>query len=90
MFFCNTCCQPLCVSCREETHRARMFARHEVVLLTKKAKDIQKECSKRIEFVLLLESLFYGSYNVNHSQKFFFILLDNLFIVLIFNTETRT
>ena len=46
MFFCNTCCQPLCVACREETHRARMFARHEVVLLTKKAKDIQKECSK--------------------------------------------
>uniref|UniRef100_A0A667I6K2 RING finger protein 207 n=1 Tax=Lynx canadensis TaxID=61383 RepID=A0A667I6K2_LYNCA len=26
-YFCNTCGQPLCARCRDETHRARMFAR---------------------------------------------------------------
>ncbi|XP_061868881.1 RING finger protein 207 isoform X3 [Colius striatus] len=45
MYFCNTCGQPLCASCREETHRARMFARHEIVSLSKRTKDIHKKCA---------------------------------------------
>lgn len=45
MFYCNTCCQPLCAKCREETHRARMFAAHDVVLMTKRTRDIHKRCS---------------------------------------------
>ncbi|XP_056188561.1 RING finger protein 207 [Falco biarmicus] len=45
MYFCNTCGQPLCAPCREETHRAKMFARHEIVSLSKRTKDIHKKCS---------------------------------------------
>ncbi|NXR08110.1 RN207 protein, partial [Semnornis frantzii] len=45
MYFCNTCGQPLCASCREDTHRAKMFARHEIVSLSKRTKDIHKKCS---------------------------------------------
>ncbi|PVD36862.1 hypothetical protein C0Q70_03852 [Pomacea canaliculata] len=45
MFFCNTCCQPLCSTCREETHRARMFATHDLVLMNKRTRDIHKRCS---------------------------------------------
>ncbi|KAL8572620.1 hypothetical protein ACOMHN_016470 [Nucella lapillus] len=45
MFYCNTCCQPLCAKCREEIHRARMFASHDVVLMTKRTRDIHKRCS---------------------------------------------
>ncbi|NXN12212.1 RN207 protein, partial [Indicator maculatus] len=44
MYFCNTCGQPLCAPCREDTHRARMFARHEIVSLSKRTKDIHKKC----------------------------------------------
>ncbi|XP_027745114.1 RING finger protein 207 isoform X1 [Empidonax traillii] len=44
MYFCNTCGQPLCTPCREETHHARMFARHEIVSLSKRTKDIHKKC----------------------------------------------
>ncbi|XP_008165362.2 RING finger protein 207 isoform X2 [Chrysemys picta bellii] len=45
MYFCNTCNQPLCSKCREETHKAKMFSRHEIVSLTKRTKDIHKKCS---------------------------------------------
>ncbi|XP_068014246.1 RING finger protein 207 isoform X3 [Melanerpes formicivorus] len=44
MYFCNTCGQPLCAPCREDTHRARMFSRHEIVSLSKRTKDIHKKC----------------------------------------------
>ncbi|XP_027299175.3 RING finger protein 207 isoform X2 [Anas platyrhynchos] len=44
MCFCNTCSQPLCAPCREETHRAKVFARHEIVSLSKRTKDIHKKC----------------------------------------------
>ncbi|NXL27633.1 RN207 protein, partial [Glaucidium brasilianum] len=44
MYFCNTCGQPLCAPCREETHRAKMFARHEIVSLSKRTKDVHKKC----------------------------------------------
>ncbi|CAH1772425.1 unnamed protein product [Owenia fusiformis] len=46
MFYCNTCAQPLCEQCRTETHRARMFALHEVVPLGKRTKDIQRHCDR--------------------------------------------
>ncbi|CAI9743217.1 finger 207 [Octopus vulgaris] len=45
MFFCNTCCQPLCGVCREETHKAKMFDRHEIILLSKKTKEVHKRCA---------------------------------------------
>uniref|UniRef100_A0A8C5QII2 RING finger protein 207 n=1 Tax=Leptobrachium leishanense TaxID=445787 RepID=A0A8C5QII2_9ANUR len=45
MFYCNTCNQPLCNKCRDETHKARMFSCHEIVSLSKHAKDIHKKCS---------------------------------------------
>ncbi|XP_018432024.1 PREDICTED: RING finger protein 207 [Nanorana parkeri] len=44
MYYCNTCNQPLCVKCRDETHKAKMFSRHEIVTLAKRAKDIHKKC----------------------------------------------
>ncbi|XP_060584002.1 RING finger protein 207-like [Ruditapes philippinarum] len=44
MFHCKTCNQPLCVTCREDTHRAKMFSKHDVVLHTKHTRDIQKDC----------------------------------------------
>ncbi|XP_042687741.1 RING finger protein 207 [Centrocercus urophasianus] len=44
MCFCNTCSQPLCAPCREETHRAKVFARHEIVSLSKRTKAIHKKC----------------------------------------------
>ncbi|XP_059160437.1 uncharacterized protein LOC131944013 [Physella acuta] len=44
MFFCNTCSQPLCPKCREETHRAKMFSSHDMVLLTKRAREVHKKC----------------------------------------------
>ncbi|OXB78104.1 UNVERIFIED_CONTAM: hypothetical protein H355_007246 [Colinus virginianus] len=45
MCFCNTCGQPLCAPCREETHRAKVFARHEIVSLSKRTKAVHKKCS---------------------------------------------
>lgn len=44
MFFCNTCMQPLCSQCREDTHRAKMFSSHDMVLLTKRAREVHKKC----------------------------------------------
>ncbi|XP_078281645.1 RING finger protein 207 isoform X2 [Rhinoraja longicauda] len=44
MFYCNTCDQPLCGSCRDDTHRAKMFARHEIVTLAKRTKELHKKC----------------------------------------------
>ncbi|CAK9798900.1 RING finger protein 207 [Anthophora plagiata] len=45
MFFCTTCGQALCTHCREHTHRAKMFSTHEVVHMSKCAKDTQRRCS---------------------------------------------
>lgn len=45
MFFCNTCLQPLCGVCREETHSAKMFKMHEITHLSKRTKEIHKICS---------------------------------------------
>ncbi|XP_036600248.1 RING finger protein 207 isoform X2 [Trichosurus vulpecula] len=44
-YFCNTCGQPLCAHCREETHKAKMFSLHDIVALGKRTKDTHKKCS---------------------------------------------
>ncbi|XP_055980948.1 RING finger protein 207 [Sorex fumeus] len=48
-YFCNTCGQPLCARCREETHRARMFARHDVVVLGQRSPDVLPKCALHAE-----------------------------------------
>ncbi|XP_063799498.1 RING finger protein 207 isoform X2 [Pseudophryne corroboree] len=45
MYYCNTCNQPLCARCRDETHKAKMFSCHDIVPLSKRVKDIHKKCS---------------------------------------------
>ncbi|XP_072040291.1 RING finger protein 207-like isoform X1 [Amphiura filiformis] len=49
MFFCNTCNQPLCSACKEETHRARMFASHTIVTLNKRHNEQHKKCAEHNE-----------------------------------------
>ncbi|XP_077386126.1 RING finger protein 207 isoform X2 [Festucalex cinctus] len=44
MFYCNTCNQPLCCVCRELTHKARMFAHHDIVSLSKRSKAKHRKC----------------------------------------------
>ncbi|CAO2590153.1 RING finger protein 207 [Lemmus lemmus] len=48
-YFCNTCGQPLCSRCREETHRARMFARHDIVALGQRPRDVIQKCTLHSE-----------------------------------------
>ncbi|XP_045714734.1 RING finger protein 207 isoform X3 [Phyllostomus hastatus] len=48
-YFCNTCGQPLCARCREETHRARMFARHDIVALGQRSRDVLQKCPLHAE-----------------------------------------
>ncbi|XP_037010137.2 RING finger protein 207 isoform X1 [Artibeus jamaicensis] len=48
-YFCNTCGQPLCAHCREETHRARMFARHDIVALGQRSRDVLQKCTLHAE-----------------------------------------
>ncbi|KAM5320319.1 RING finger protein 207 isoform 2-T2 [Glossophaga mutica] len=48
-YFCNTCGQPLCARCREETHRARMFARHDIVALGQRSRDVLRKCTLHTE-----------------------------------------
>uniref|UniRef100_A0A146KLE1 RING finger protein 207 n=3 Tax=Lygus hesperus TaxID=30085 RepID=A0A146KLE1_LYGHE len=44
MFFCSTCGQALCNQCRDNTHRAKMFSTHEVLHMSKMAKDGHRRC----------------------------------------------
>ncbi|XP_037684592.1 RING finger protein 207 isoform X2 [Choloepus didactylus] len=48
-YFCNTCGQPLCSRCRDETHRARMFARHDIVALGQRSRDVLQKCPLHAE-----------------------------------------
>ncbi|XP_058160538.1 RING finger protein 207 [Dasypus novemcinctus] len=48
-YFCNTCGQPLCARCRDETHRARMFARHDIVALGQRSRDVLQKCALHAE-----------------------------------------
>ncbi|KAF7236184.1 hypothetical protein EYD10_17071 [Varanus komodoensis] len=56
MYFCNTCNQPLCAKCREETHKARMFSRHEIVSLAKRIKDVHKKCPLHEELYIMFST----------------------------------
>ncbi|XP_052081989.1 RING finger protein 207-like isoform X1 [Mytilus californianus] len=56
MFFCNTCDQPLCEACREDTHRAKMFAKHDIVVLSKRTKEIHRECAIHQEPYILFST----------------------------------
>ncbi|XP_070367341.1 RING finger protein 207 isoform X3 [Equus asinus] len=48
-YFCNTCGQPLCARCRDETHRARMFACHDIVALGQRSRDVLPKCTLHAE-----------------------------------------
>ncbi|XP_050523124.1 RING finger protein 207-like [Daktulosphaira vitifoliae] len=49
MYFCSTCGQALCKSCRENTHRAKMFSKHDIVQMTKRLTEQTEVCSKHDE-----------------------------------------
>ncbi|EHB16679.1 RING finger protein 207 [Heterocephalus glaber] len=46
VYFCNACGQPLCARCRDDTHRARMFASHDIVALGQRSHDVIQKCSE--------------------------------------------
>ena len=46
MVFCNTCDQALCNECRRLIHSAKMFSKHEVVPVEKRAQKQKKICGK--------------------------------------------
>lgn len=56
MYYCNTCCQPLCRDCRETTHKAKMFSRHEIVSLAKRTKEAHKKCALHEEFYIMFST----------------------------------
>ncbi|XP_075881208.1 RING finger protein 207 isoform X2 [Nelusetta ayraudi] len=56
MFYCNTCSQPLCSSCRELTHKARMFSHHEIVSLAKRTKAKHRKCALHEEPYILFST----------------------------------
>ncbi|KAM9410197.1 RING finger protein 207 [Pholidichthys leucotaenia] len=56
MYYCNTCSQPLCGTCRELTHKARMFSHHEIVSLAKRAKAKYRKCSLHEEPYILFST----------------------------------
>ncbi|XP_043341011.1 RING finger protein 207 isoform X3 [Cervus canadensis] len=55
-YFCNTCGQPLCARCRDETHRARMFARHDIVALGQRSRDVLQKCTLHAEPYVLFST----------------------------------
>lgn len=68
MFFCTTCSQALCLSCRTETHKAKMFASHDVINLSNRTKEIQRECCE-------------DNINASISQKFLCYTLSKDFSI---------
>ncbi|CAF91256.1 unnamed protein product, partial [Tetraodon nigroviridis] len=56
MYYCNTCSQPLCSSCRELTHSARMFSHHEIVSMAKRTKAKHTKCSLHEEAYILFST----------------------------------
>uniref|UniRef100_A0A3Q2FYT2 RING finger protein 207 n=1 Tax=Cyprinodon variegatus TaxID=28743 RepID=A0A3Q2FYT2_CYPVA len=52
MYYCNTCNQPLCATCRELTHKARMFSHHEIVSLAKRTKAKHRKCLHEEPYIL--------------------------------------
>ncbi|XP_027026465.1 RING finger protein 207 isoform X1 [Tachysurus fulvidraco] len=56
MYYCNTCNQPLCGNCREATHKAKMFSRHEIVSLAKRTKEAHKKCALHEELYIMFST----------------------------------
>ncbi|XP_072382333.1 RING finger protein 207-like isoform X1 [Diabrotica undecimpunctata] len=56
MYYCNTCGQALCLHCRENTHRAKMFSTHDVVHMSKCAKEAKK-CLQHGEHYIMFSPL---------------------------------
>uniref|UniRef100_A0AAY4DDN2 RING finger protein 207 n=1 Tax=Denticeps clupeoides TaxID=299321 RepID=A0AAY4DDN2_9TELE len=56
MYYCNTCSQPLCTACRESTHKAKMFSRHEIVSLAKRTKEAHKKCALHGELYIMFST----------------------------------
>ncbi|XP_066527288.1 RING finger protein 207 [Hoplias malabaricus] len=56
MFYCNTCSQPLCGPCKEITHKARMFSGHEIVTLSKRAKEAHRKCPLHDELYIMFST----------------------------------
>uniref|UniRef100_A0A4W4EYA8 RING finger protein 207 n=1 Tax=Electrophorus electricus TaxID=8005 RepID=A0A4W4EYA8_ELEEL len=56
MYYCNTCNQPLCRDCREVTHKAKMFSRHEIVSLAKRTKEAHKKCALHEELYIMFST----------------------------------
>ncbi|KAK5872018.1 hypothetical protein PBY51_012754 [Eleginops maclovinus] len=56
MYYCNTCSQPLCSTCRELTHKARMFSHHEIVSLAKRSRAKHRKCSLHEEPYILFST----------------------------------
>ncbi|BES91580.1 RING finger protein 207-like [Nesidiocoris tenuis] len=56
MFFCSTCGQALCNQCRDNTHRAKMFSTHEVMHMSKMAKDGHRRCSSHGEQYIMFSN----------------------------------
>uniref|UniRef100_A0A673LQ32 RING finger protein 207 n=1 Tax=Sinocyclocheilus rhinocerous TaxID=307959 RepID=A0A673LQ32_9TELE len=56
MYYCNTCCQPLCRDCRETTHKAKMFSCHEIVSLAKRTKEAHKKCALHEELYIMFST----------------------------------
>uniref|UniRef100_A0A8C7QB77 RING finger protein 207 n=1 Tax=Oncorhynchus mykiss TaxID=8022 RepID=A0A8C7QB77_ONCMY len=56
MHYCNTCSQPLCGACRESTHKAKMFARHDIVSLAKRTKEVHKKCALHDELYIMFST----------------------------------
>uniref|UniRef100_A0A8B9JXS8 RING finger protein 207 n=1 Tax=Astyanax mexicanus TaxID=7994 RepID=A0A8B9JXS8_ASTMX len=56
MYYCNTCNQPLCGDCREATHAAKMFSRHEIVPLAKRTKEAHKKCALHEELYIMFST----------------------------------
>ncbi|XP_076848142.1 RING finger protein 207 isoform X3 [Brachyhypopomus gauderio] len=56
MYYCNTCNQPLCRDCREVTHKAKMFSRHDIVSLAKRTKEAHKKCGLHEELYIMFST----------------------------------
>ncbi|XP_057654529.1 RING finger protein 207-like isoform X1 [Diorhabda carinulata] len=56
MYYCNTCGQALCLHCRENTHRAKMFSTHDVVHMSKCTKEAKK-CPQHGEHYIMFSPL---------------------------------
>ncbi|XP_004863987.1 LOW QUALITY PROTEIN: RING finger protein 207 [Heterocephalus glaber] len=56
VYFCNACGQPLCARCRDDTHRARMFASHDIVALGQRSHDVIQKCTLHAEPYILFST----------------------------------